>query len=111
MPFINDGALGPALPPSRGIVGFEKVTQQTTVGGFTAAGAPLVSEQPATVEQAVQQASQAVKVIPTATAPAVGNLPTTATPGAMYTFASNPGTIYVYGPDNIWRGILLVAVV
>jgi hypothetical protein len=61
------------------------------------------------VEEAVQEASKAVKFIPTA--PALANLPTNAVPGQFYSFTSQPGTLYFQGADNVWRALLAVAVV
>jgi hypothetical protein len=98
VPQVTDG--GSVVQP---IVGFHAVSQ-TPLGG----GATQVTVQTGTVEQAIEAASQAVKPIPGA--PAIANLPANATPGSMYSFPSQPAVIYVYGFDNIWRALLLVAV-
>lgn len=99
MPQVHDG--GSVVQP---IVAFHSVAP--TVGG---GGATTVAVQSGTVEQAVEQASVAVKSIPTA--PALANLPTNAIPGQFYSFDSQPGTLYFLGKDNVWRALLAVAVV
>ena len=61
-----------------------------------------------TVEQAVEQASVAIKPIPGA--PAIANLPANAVPGQFYVFPSQPATLYFLGFDNVWRAVLAVSV-
>lgn len=100
MPVVHDG--GAAPPP---IVGFHSVAVDPLGSG----GATTVVVQSGTVEQAVEQASVAVKQIPTA--PALANLPANAVPGQFYSFTSQPGTLYFQGSDNVWRALLSVAVV
>jgi hypothetical protein len=99
MPQVTDG--GSVVQP---IVGFHSISS-TPLGG----GAATVVVQSGTVEQAVQEASVAVKQIPTAANP--GNLPANAIPGVFYSFTSQPGTLYFLGADNVWRALLAVAVV
>jgi hypothetical protein len=99
MPQVTDG--GSVVQP---IVGFHSIVSNPLVAG----GAPQVTVQSGTVEQAIEAASQAVK--PISGAPAIANLPTNAVPGSFYVFPSQPAVIYTYGFDNVWRALLLVAV-
>ena len=99
MPMVTDG--GSTTQP---IVGFHSVTLDPLAGGSA-----TVTVQAGTVEQAVQEASKAIKQIPTA--PALANLPTNAIPGQFYSFTSQPGTLYFQGADNVWRALLAVPVV
>lgn len=98
MPVVHEG--GSVVQP---IVGFHSVAP--AVGG----GAATVVVQSGTVQEAVQEASKAVKSIPTA--PALANLPSNAIPGQFYSFDSQPGTLYFLGKDNVWRALLAVPVV
>jgi hypothetical protein len=102
VPQVTDG--GSIIQP---IVGFHSITP--VAGGGAGGGATQVTVQSGTVEQAVAAASKTVKAIPTA--PLIANLPANAQPGEMYGFPSQPAVIYVYGFDNVWRALLLVAVV
>jgi hypothetical protein len=100
MPQVTDG--GSVAQP---IVGFFGVSVSPIGGG----GATEVVVQSGTVQQAVAQASVAIKQIPTAADP--GNLPANAVPGQLYTFTSQPATLYFIGADGVWRALLAVAVV
>jgi hypothetical protein len=100
VPQVTDG--GSVLQP---IVAFHSVSSTPIAGGAAAE----VVVQTGTVEQAVEQASKAVKTI--STAPAIANLPANAIPGQFYSFASQPGTLYFQGADNVWRALLAVPVV
>lgn len=107
MPYVEIGNVAPGgggAGRTLSIVSVQSVATDAT-------GATVVSEQARSVQEAVVEAGQAVKVLPPATAPRVANLPSTAKPGEMYSFAANPAAIYVYGSDNIWRALLLVTVV
>jgi hypothetical protein len=99
MPQVTDG--GSLTQP---LVGFHSVAINPIGGG----GATEVVVQSGTVQQALEQASISVKQIPTAADP--GNLPSNAIPGQLYTFTSQPGTLYFLGADNVWRALLAVAV-
>jgi hypothetical protein len=90
MPQVTDG--GSLTQP---LVGFHSVATEVVV-------------QSGTVQQAIAEASVSVKQIPTAADP--GNLPSNAIPGQLYSFTSQPGTLYFLGADNVWRALLAVAV-
>jgi hypothetical protein len=102
MPQVTDG--GSVAQP---IVGFFSIG--SVAGGGASGGATEVVVQSGTVQEAVTQASVAIKQIPTAPDP--GNLPANAIPGQFYSFTSQPGTLYFLGADNVWRAVLAVAVV
>lgn len=100
MPWVPDGGTSNSQP----IVSFHSISSKPIPGGV----ASTVVVQSGTVEQAVEEASKAIKSIPTA--PALANLPANAVPGQLYSFASQPGTLYFQGADNVWRALLAVAV-
>lgn len=63
--------------------------------------------EPRTLEQAISDASKPVKIIPGT--PQDG-FPPNARAGQLIQFESEPSSIYVLGPDNIWRASPLVPV-
>jgi hypothetical protein len=103
VPQVTDG--GSVAQP---IVGFFSVAL-TPIGGGSSGATTSVVVQSGTVQEAVAEASKAIKYIPTAPDP--GNLPSNAEVGVLYAFTSQPGTLYFYGPDGVWRALLAVAVV
>jgi hypothetical protein len=79
------------------------VTQPTAGGGTTPSTTSL---------QEIAEAG-AIQILPgsppSASKPSEG-LPANARPGRFYPFASSPGTLFTLGPDNVWRGLLLLPV-
>src|SRR6266545_7505874 len=89
------------------------VIPPTSGGGGAASGA---AETEAAVPQSLSELAAAASSAtilhtppPTASAP-FGGFPANPRRGGFYIFATAPTTIYVYCPDNVWRGILLVPV-
>jgi hypothetical protein len=114
MPFQDPGAGGPLVynPASAGLVPVPTVSEQTSVNGTVVeTGQPLLQSQAVPIAEAIEQASQAITVIPPATAPAPANLPQNANPGQWFMFASQPNYAYVMCSDNVYRGIVLIPVV
>jgi hypothetical protein len=108
MPFVDEG--GPTVNPPPTVVPIQVVTTETTVGGVTATGEPLLTTQAVPIKEAIDAVSSAITVIPRATAPLVSNLPQNARPGQWFMFATQPNYAYVMCSDNVYRAIVLIPV-